>query len=123
MPVVVQRIDTNLYWAENGGWVQAVSEAKDFGRSGVAIVHCVKERLRNVRVGMLFGDPEMDVYYYPFSQETREQTQELRKEAETLKAKKKALVDELKAAIAELAQQAASLPMPRKSKRETPPQD
>jgi hypothetical protein len=122
MPVVIQQLETGLFWGENGDWVKDQSRAKDFERSGVAIVHCVKERLMNVRVGMLFGDPEMDVYYYPFKgQKTREGTQTLRKEASALKENGNALVQKVRAARAALAQHATTLPLRRKKKREDGP--
>jgi hypothetical protein len=88
MPVVIQQLETGLFWGQNGAWVKEQSEAKDFERSGAAIVHCVTERLMDVRVGMLFGDPEMDVYYYPFKAKNNALAQEGRQRAHPLRRKK-----------------------------------
>jgi hypothetical protein len=122
--IYIQHLEDGRFLGATGSWVEDEGRARVFANSGEAIVHCVREKLKNVRVAMLGGDPEMDTFYYPFKNDKlREEAKDLRKQAGALKEEGAALVQEVQANIAEIAEQGKTLPLRRKQKREHAPEE
>ena len=119
--VIVQHLETELFLQSNGRWTKERSEATVFKSTGEAISFCVERRLVDVRIGMIFGDPSLDVFVYPFRyQQTRAETQELREENQALRARHAELTEAMKQTQADVAASMAALPLRRKRKRRRP---
>ena len=122
--VVVQHLHTRLFVGAARAWVKEESGAKQFKGTGEAISFCVESGLREVRIGMIFGDPQLDIFLYPFrSVDVIEQTQQLTAKNEELKAIQSELVMQVKDALDEIVSQTAALPLKRKKKRRRPPEE
>jgi hypothetical protein len=121
--ILVQQIGTARFLAAPGRWVEKEAEAKEFSGTGEAISYCVQEGLTEVRIGMMFGDPKLDIFLYPFqNQETLSETEAVKKRNRELQVRQEQLMEAVKAAGAELAASKALLPLARKKKREKPPE-
>jgi hypothetical protein len=100
MKVLVRQIPTGLYWKSGRGWVQA-DEAEVFENSSSAVLHCIREEMRDVQVILSFDDPRYDVVLCPFGKNGDEQTsRELMDETRSLTKKNKEISERTMALLA-----------------------
>src|SRR5262245_50583759 len=103
------------------GWCEDAAQATDFPNTTDAILYCLGHKLKDVRVAMLFGDPTLDVYFRPFTEQTRAESEGLRGENGELRERQRELREEMRAEMTNLARAMQKVPMVRKKKRQTPP--
>ncbi len=57
MKIVLQDVQTEMYYKAPGAWTREVSDAQDFASSGRAIKHIRQNQLRGVQVLVAFLEP------------------------------------------------------------------
>jgi len=60
MKVIVRDMETGLYVDRNGNWGDSQSEAMQFKNSIAALEFCVSQKVHNVEILLLIGDPQVE---------------------------------------------------------------
>jgi hypothetical protein len=61
MKVLIIQLVTNLYWSNDGTWVEDVSLAQDFKASTQALLFANENKLQECQIVMRLGVPAFDV--------------------------------------------------------------
>ncbi|HZV34060.1 MAG TPA: hypothetical protein VFB72_05740 [Verrucomicrobiae bacterium] len=61
MKVLIQNCKTHEYYAGEEGWVREKERAKVFPSSIAALSFIAEERLEDVQIKFIFGDPKFDM--------------------------------------------------------------
>jgi len=61
MKVIIRDMETGLYLDGPANWKDSQDQAKEFENSIAALEFCVAEKIHNVEILLLLGDPRTDV--------------------------------------------------------------
>jgi hypothetical protein len=61
MRILLQQIETGMYFKEVGAWVRDYSEAANFGGSTEAIEFCARNQLKGVQLVLKFEEQHYDI--------------------------------------------------------------
>jgi hypothetical protein len=107
---LIQQIPSGLYWKTGSGWVREREQADGFVTPDAAILFCIGTEMRDTRIVLTFGDPNLDIILHPFGECGYQPTsQELVRQSRAMKEKSGSLAQRIKATLAGVLQTIAAL--------------